>query len=101
MDLTKITEHLINESMIWLPKIAAVVFIFLLFFILSKLVKRLIIKISAKLNFDPHLTKFFAQISRVIFILLGLVTALGTVGINISALVAGLGLTGFCIRFCL
>ena len=99
MDLTKITEHLINESMIWLPKIAAVVFIFLLFFILSKLVKRLIIKISAKLNFDPHLTKFFAQISRVIFILLGLVTALGTVGINISALVAGLGLTGFALGF--
>lgn len=99
MDLTKITEYLINESMIWLPKIAAVVFIFLLFFILSKLVKRLIIKISAKLNFDPHLTKFFAQISRVIFILLGLVTALGTVGINISALVAGLGLTGFALGF--
>lgn len=99
MDLTKITEHLINESMIWLPKIAAVVFIFLLFFVLSKLVKRLIIKISAKLNFDPHLTKFFAQISRVIFILLGLVTALGTVGINISALVAGLGLTGFALGF--
>lgn len=99
MDLTKITEYLINESMIWLPKIAAVVFIFLLFFVLSKLVKRLIIKISAKLNFDPHLTKFFAQISRVIFILLGLVTALGTVGINISALVAGLGLTGFALGF--
>ena len=99
MDLTKITEHLINESMVWLPKIAAVLFIFLLFFILSKVVKRLIIKISAKLNFDPHLTKFFAQISRVVFILLGLVTALGTVGINISALVAGLGLTGFALGF--
>ncbi|MCW8986170.1 MAG: mechanosensitive ion channel family protein, partial [Gammaproteobacteria bacterium] len=75
------------------------VFIFLLFFVLSKFVKRLIIKIAAKLNFDPHLTKFFAQISRVIFILLGLVTALGTIGINISALVAGLGLTGFALGF--
>lgn len=99
MDFTKITEQLINESMIWLPKIAAVLFILVLFFILSKIVKRLIIKVSEKLSFDPHLTKFFAQVSRILFILFGLVTALGTIGINISALVAGLGLTGFALGF--
>lgn len=99
MDITKLTELMINESMIWLPKIAAVLFIFILFFVLSKFVKRLIITVSEKLKFDPHLTKFFARASRILFILFGLVTALGTIGINVSALVAGLGLTGFALGF--
>ena len=99
MDITKITELMIQESMIWLPKLAAVLFIIILFFILAKFVKRIILKISAKLELDPHLTTFFAQASRIMFILFGLVTALGTAGINVSALVAGLGLTGFALGF--
>ena len=99
MDYTKITEYMVNESMVWLPKIAAVLFIFVLFYVLSKFIKRLIVKVSEKLDFDPHLTKFFSQASRIFFILFGLVTALGTIGINVSALVAGLGLTGFALGF--
>lgn len=101
MDITKLTELVIDESMIWLPKVAAVLFIVILFFILAKIIRRLILKVSKKLNLDPHLTTFFAQVSRVTFIILGLVTALGTVGINVSALVAGLGLTGFALGFAL
>ena len=99
MDITKLTEIIITEMMLWLPKLAAVLFIIVLFFVLSKVVKRLILKVSVKLELDPHLTHFFAQASRVLFILFGLVTALGTIGINVSALVAGLGLTGFALGF--
>ena len=101
MYLTKLTELAVEESMIWLPKLAAVILIIVLFFILAKFVKRVIIKISAKLELDPHLTTFFAQVSRIVFVILGLVTALGTIGINVSALVAGLGLTGFALGFAL
>ena len=42
-----------------------------------------------------------ARTAKVALVLFGLVTALGTVGINISALVAGLGLTGFALGFAL
>lgn len=99
MDITKLTELAIEESMLWLPKLAAVIFIIILFFILAKLVQRIILKLAERLEFDPHLTKFFAQASRVVFTLFGVITALGTVGINVSALVAGLGLTGFALGF--
>ena len=37
-----------------------------------------------------------AKLSLIVF---GLVTALGTAGVNVSALVAGLGLTGFALGF--
>ena len=99
MDITKLTELAIEQSMVWLPKLAAVLFIIILFFLLAKFVQRIILKLAKKLEFDPHLTKFFAQASRVIFTLFGVITALGTVGINVSALVAGLGLTGFALGF--
>ena len=99
MDIETLTQLAIQESMVWLPKLAAVLFIIVLFFILAKFVKRIIIKVSAKLELDPHLTTFFAQASRVVFTLFGVITALGTVGINVSALVAGLGLTGFALGF--
>ena len=99
MDITQLTALAIQKSMLWLPKIAAVIFIILLFFVLAKFVQRIIINFSERLDFDPHLTKFFAQVSRVIFTLLGIITALGTIGINISAIVAGLGLTGFALGF--
>ena len=99
MNIEKLIQLAIQESMIWLPKLAAVLFIIVLFFLLAKFVKRIIIKVSARLELDPHLTTFFAQASRVIFTLFGVITALGTVGINVSALVAGLGLTGFALGF--
>ena len=99
MDITKLTELAIEQSMLWLPKLAAVLFIIILFFILAKLVQRIILKLAKRLVLDPHLTKFFAQASRVVFTLFGVITALGTVGINVSALVAGLGLTGFALGF--
>lgn len=40
-----------------------------------------------------------AQIARTAVVTFGTVTALGTMGINVSALVAGLGLTGFALGF--
>jgi small conductance mechanosensitive channel len=42
-----------------------------------------------------------ARGTKVAVVLFGIVTALGTVGINVSALVAGLGLTGFALGFAL
>jgi small-conductance mechanosensitive channel len=38
-------------------------------------------------------------VAKLALLLFGLVTALGTAGVNISALVAGLGLTGFALGF--
>jgi hypothetical protein len=41
------------------------------------------------------------RIVKVGVLIFGVVTALGTAGINVSALVAGLGLTGFALGFAL
>jgi small-conductance mechanosensitive channel len=40
-----------------------------------------------------------AKVTSTALLLFGAVTALGTMGVNVSALVAGLGLTGFALGF--
>jgi small-conductance mechanosensitive channel len=50
---------------------------------------------------DPDLTGLLARAARVALFAVGAVTALGTVGIDVKALVTGLGLTGFALGFAL
>ena len=46
-----------------------------------------------------NISRVLAGIIKNIMLILGLITALGTMGVNISAIVAGLGLTGFAFGF--
>lgn len=99
--MEKIIQILLDETTLWVPRVGGVVVIILVFFILSKIVKRAIAKVSDRLKLNSHLTSLLARTSVVILIIFGFVTALGTLGINVSALVAGLGLTGFALGFAL
>lgn len=94
-------QYFLNEGAVWVPRLVAMVVIFVVFFVLSKLVKRIINSAAQRLDFDENLASLFARTSSIILVIFGLVTALGTLGINVSALVAGLGLTGFALGFAL
>jgi len=99
--MEKIIQMLLDETTLWVPRVGGVVVIFLIFFILSKIVKSAITKSSERMNLDSHLTSLLARTSSITLIIFGFVTALGTLGINVSALVAGLGLIGFALGFAL
>lgn len=45
--------------------------------------------------------RLIASSQKALFIIIGLISAMGTFGVNVSALVAGLGLTGFAFGFAL
>jgi small conductance mechanosensitive channel len=96
-----LTQYLLEEATDWAPKAIGVIAIFVVFFILAKIVKRMITSAAERLNFDGNLTLLLARASSITLMIFGLVTALGTLGINVSALVAGLGLTGFALGFAL
>lgn len=96
-----ILSTIIADTIVWSPRIGSAMLIFIFFYILSKLVKRIIIKSTQHLSIDEHLILLLARMSRVALIIVGLITAFGTLGIDVSALVAGLGLTGFALGFAL
>jgi len=91
----------LEQSALWAPKIVGVLIVITIFVILSSMSKKIILKISTRLELDASLSHLFARTSRVALIIIGVITALGTIGIDVSALVAGLGLTGFALGFAL
>ena len=96
-----IVQTLFEESTLWIPRVGAAVIVFVVFFVFAKIIKRIITNTVERRNFDRNLTSLFARTSRITLIIFGIVTALGTLGVNVSALVTGIGLTGFAIGFAL
>jgi small-conductance mechanosensitive channel len=99
--MRNIMQTLIEQAILWAPKIGGVIVVFLVFFILAKIIKRIITSNAERLKLDRNLTLLLARTSSITLIIFGIITALGTLGVNVSALVAGLGLTGFAIGFAL
>ncbi len=99
--MENLVQYLFDEATLWLPRVIGVVVIFIVFFILAKIVKRIITSAAERLKLDDNVTSLLARTSKITLIIFGFVTALGTLGINVSALVAGLGLTGFALGFAL
>jgi small conductance mechanosensitive channel len=97
----ELMQYFLDEATLWAPRVIGVIVIFAVFFILAKIIKRLINNAAIRLQLDGNLTFLLARASSITLLIFGLVTALGTLGINVSALVAGLGLTGFALGFAL
>ena len=88
------------QTAAWAPKIGVAILVFGGFWFASAVARRLIIGVASKT--EPNLNFVFRMAARVVssaLLLFGAVTALGTMGVNVSALVAGLGLTGFALGF--
>lgn len=94
-----LVQFLLDEAMLLVPRLIGVVVIIVIFYLFSKILKRIITRAAERLNFDKNLTSLLVRTSNITLIIFGLITALGTLGIDVSALVAGLGLTGFALGF--
>ena len=99
--MENLVQYLLDEGTVWLLRMIGVVAILITFYIISKVLKRIIITAIGRLELDQNLIALFARVSSVMVMIFGFVTALGTVGVDVSALVAGLGLTGFALGFAL
>lgn len=87
--------------LVWILGAGIAVGIVFVFWSLSKLLKRLILTTGEKAKIDGHVLNLAARSVECCLIVFGIITALGTIGIDVSALVAGLGLTGFALGFAL
>jgi small-conductance mechanosensitive channel len=85
-----------------LPQLVSALAIFLAFWFLALATRALLGRFAGKR--DMATQNIFRLVRQVVYIgllLLGLVTALGTVGVNVAALVTSLGLAGFALGFAL
>jgi small-conductance mechanosensitive channel len=96
-----IIERLIQRIVIFMPVLGVSLFIFLAFWIVAIIFQKIIHRIGNRSRLDPDIVGLLDRIVKVGIVVFGIVTALGTAHVNISALVASLGLTGFALGFAL
>lgn len=84
------------------PGIFAGLVVIVAFFIAAIMSRRLMRRLSARLQPEKRpLVDLAGETMRYALIAVGLITGLGTMGVDVSALIAGLGLTGFALGFAL
>ncbi len=82
-------------------RLGASLVVFGLFWLGSILAGQVIRRLGDARGIDVSLTCLLGRVAKIGLLLFGGVTALGTLGIDVTALVAGLGLTGFALGFAL
>jgi small-conductance mechanosensitive channel len=94
-------EVVVWSCLAFLPRLLTALAIVIVFLIAANAAQRLAIRLSHARQMESELTLLFGRTAKIILIAFGLITALGTLGVDVTALVAGLGLTGFALGFAL
>ena len=88
-----------NQMAVIFPKVLVSLAILLLFLVLAWFCRWIVQRILGRLAKNQVIVASLAKSAQVVVLLIGIVTALGTVGVNVGALVASLGLLGFACGF--
>ena len=92
-------EEIISKVSMQAPSLVLAIGIFTLFWVSGTILKTIVRRKMDEKSPHANIAKVLAGIVKNIMLIVGLITALGTLGVNISAIVAGLGLTGFAFGF--
>lgn len=93
--------YLLDKFIELIPQIIPGLLVLVPFFIAWVLSKLLFSKLKKKDKSRSPVIVFFAKTTNVIIITMAIITVLGTWGFDVSALLTGLGLTGFALGFAL
>jgi small conductance mechanosensitive channel len=94
-------QALAEQIVLFLPQLGAAVLIFVVFWLVSAIFGAVVRRYGQRVRLDEELRDLFVRLFRLAILAIGLITALGTVGVDVSAMVAGLGLTSFALGFAL
>jgi len=84
-----------------LPHLITGIVVFALFWVVARIGEAVIAYAAPRVRADTGVVLLLSRVYYYSVLIFGLVTALGAAGLNVSALVAGLGLTGFALGFAL
>lgn len=99
--MEELRREVVAQAILWVPTVAVALSLLLLFLVLSRAAHFGVRRILEHTRAQGPIGELLASIARISLLILGLVTALGTLGVNITGIVAGLGLTGFALGFAL
>jgi small conductance mechanosensitive channel len=99
--LTSIAAKLQQDLRATVPLVFEGLLVFAAFWLAATIGRRLIAVAAPRVRADTSVVLLLSRLYYYGVLVFGAITALGTAGLNVSALVAGLGLTGFALGFAL
>ena len=81
----------------WLPSLFAALLVLVAFFVLHRVVGGILRRVMARTRADPAAHEIAARLSKYVLLGLGLVMAASQLGINVGALLAGVGILGLAV----
>src|SRR5687768_1618241 len=84
-----------------IPRILTGLAIILAFWTIARLVRSIIRRVGSNRRVNADVVMIMADAVKYALLTVGLITGLGTIGVDVSALVAGLGLTGLALGIAL
>jgi small conductance mechanosensitive channel len=87
-------NKIVDELAPLMPRCGASLGVFVAFWLAGRGSARIVHRLLGRHHIDPDVVALLAQSAKIGLLLLGIISALGTLGINVAAMVAGLGLTG-------
>jgi small-conductance mechanosensitive channel len=99
--MEQVIKELIHKAFLIAPRVAIGLVVFFLFWMVGFLLQRFIHYLGGKTRLNGNVLNIFERTAKAALLIVGSVVALGMMGVNLTALVAGLGLLGFGLGFAL
>jgi small-conductance mechanosensitive channel len=99
--LTDIAAQLQGDLRVAVPRAFEGLLVLIIFWLVASVGRRLIAYTAPRVKADTSVVLLLSRLYYYGVLVFGAVTALGTAGLDVRALVAGLGLTGFALGFAL
>ncbi len=100
-NLVEVFRQLEERLLKAMPSLMMGIMVFTVFFIVAWAGKRIIALAAPRVKADTGVVLLLSRVYYYGILMFGLITALSTTGLDVSALIAGLGLTGFALGFAL
>ena len=94
-NMSSMVEHLLE----WLPKLFAAVLVMLVFWAVWRVARRSVSLIIRRAKLDATIGALIQSVLKTVLLTIGVVSALGKVGVDIAGLLTGLGVVGLTIGF--
>ncbi|MGA2031910.1 MAG: mechanosensitive ion channel domain-containing protein [Thermoguttaceae bacterium] len=94
-------QVILSAILLFLPRLAIAAVVFVAFWLAGDAARGIVQRVMVRRKVDGSLINLLAGTARGSLVLLGGISAMGTLGIDVTAMVAGLGLTGFALGFAL
>lgn len=94
-------DEFLDQLSYFAQRAGVALLVLIAFYVAGLLFRKLTRRIGEQADVRNGILVLIGRTGSTLLMVMGVITALGTAGVNVSALVAGLGLTGFALGFAL